>query len=215
MTAPAHEWPTKTTGPSAFRIARLVAATSLSSESSGFWTAMTLSPAFSRYGMTFCQHDPSANAPWTRTAVLAFSSAAEAGRPTAIAVRRRLKPTTPLHDFIAPFLHLVRDLETQSPMFVTTVLWAAYLVLRVSIRTLAVGPDEAGFWPVISSPSVTTWMPQFLTLEKVAPRPSSSSSTRKGTTLVSPTSASSPSVKPVTFCPRPAACRRRSLRGAE
>src|SRR6516225_6717959 len=43
--------------------------------------------------------------------------------------------------------------------------------------------------------------PQFLTLEKMAPRPSSSSSTRKGTTLVSPTSASSPSVKPVTFLP--------------
>src|SRR4029077_17537139 len=51
-----------------------------------------------------------------------------------------------------------------------------YLVLRVSIRTLAVGPEEAGFWPVISNPSVTTWTPQFLTLEKVAPRPSSSSS---------------------------------------
>src|SRR6516225_3116275 len=112
MTAPAHEWPTRTTGPSAFRIARLVAATSLSSESSGFWTAMTLSPAFSRYGMTFCQHDPSANAPWTRTAVLAFSWAAEAGRPIApIAVRRRLKPTTPLYDFIATFLHLVAPLS--------------------------------------------------------------------------------------------------------
>src|ERR1700757_1001059 len=108
MTAPAHEWPTRTTGPSAFRIARLVAATSLSSESSGFWTATTLSPAFSRYGMTFCQHDPSANAPWTRTAVLAFSWAAEAGRPiVAIAVRRRHKPITPLHDFMATLLHLV------------------------------------------------------------------------------------------------------------
>src|SRR5262249_43635281 len=108
MTAPAHEWPTRTTGPSAFRIARLVAATSFSSESSGFWTAMTLSPAFSRYGMTFPQDDPSANAPWTRTAVLAFSSAAEAGRPiAAIAVRMRLKPITPLYDFIATFLRLV------------------------------------------------------------------------------------------------------------
>src|SRR5215813_7857531 len=38
-------------------------------------------------------------------------------------------------------------------------------------------------------------------LEKVAPRPSSSSSTRKGTTSVRPTSASSPSVNPVTFLP--------------
>src|SRR5215831_14133404 len=97
------------------------------------WTAMTLRPAFSRYGMTFCQHDPSANAPWTRTAVLAFSWAAEAGRPiAATAVRRRLKPTTPLYDFIATFLHLMGDLETQSPMFATTVVWAAYLVLRAS-----------------------------------------------------------------------------------
>jgi hypothetical protein len=85
-----------------------VAATSLSSESSGFWTAINLSQAFSRYGMTFSQLDPSANAPWTRTAVLAFSCAAEAGRPIAtIAVRRRLKHTTPLHGFIATFLHLV------------------------------------------------------------------------------------------------------------
>src|SRR5215467_5028091 len=74
-------------------------------------------------------------------------------------------------------------------------------VLRASIRTLAAGPDEAGFWPVISNPSVTTWTPQFLTLEKVAPRRSSSSSTRNGTTLVRPTSASSPSVNPVTFLP--------------
>ena len=41
----------------------------------------------------------------------------------------------------------------------------AYWVFRALIRTLAVGPDEAGFWPVISNPSVTTWTPQFLTLE--------------------------------------------------
>src|SRR5215467_8900496 len=81
MTTPAHEWPTRTTGPCAFRIARLVAAASFSRESSGFWTAMTLRPTFSRYGMTLCQDDPSANAPWTRTTDLAFTSAAElAGR---------------------------------------------------------------------------------------------------------------------------------------
>src|SRR5690349_21929155 len=99
MTAPPHEWPTRTTGPSAFRIARLVAATSFSSESSGFWTATTLSPAVSRYGMTFSQLDPSANAPWTRTVVLALSWAAEGGRPVAtIAVRRRRRATTPLDD---------------------------------------------------------------------------------------------------------------------
>src|SRR5262249_38206681 len=61
---------------------------------------------------------------------------------------------------------------------VILLVWAAYQVSRASIRTLAVGPDEAGFWPVISNPSVTMWTPQFLTLEKVAPRPSSSSSTR-------------------------------------
>src|SRR5262245_14479501 len=85
--------------------------------------------------------------------------------------------------------------------FAAAVVWAAYLVLRASIRTLAVGPDEAGFWPVISNPSVTAWTPQFLTLEKVAPRPSNSFSTRKGTTLVSSTSAFSPSVNPVTFLP--------------
>src|SRR5262249_33546165 len=35
----------------------------------------------------------------------------------------------------------------------------------------------------------------------MAPRPISSSSTRKGTTFVNPTSSSSPSVKPVTFLP--------------
>src|SRR5262249_55112597 len=31
------------------------------------------------------------------------------------------------------------DLETQSPTFAATVVWAAYLLLRASIRTLAVG----------------------------------------------------------------------------
>src|SRR5262245_60520574 len=108
MTAPAHEWPTRTTGPSAFRIARLVAATSVYSEASGFWTAIILSPAFSSIGMTFSHLDPAANATWTSTAVLVFSCAAEAGRPIATAaVKRRLKPTTPLYDFIATFLHLV------------------------------------------------------------------------------------------------------------
>src|SRR5262249_13195972 len=80
----------------------------------------------------------------------------------------------------------IADLETQSPTLATTVVRPAYLVLRVLIRTLAVGPDEGVFWPVISNSSVTTWTPQFLTLEKVAPRLSSSSSTRKGTTLVRP-----------------------------
>ena len=44
-------------------------------------------------------------------------------------------------------------------------IWPAYLVFRALIRTLAAGPDEAGFWPVISNPSVTTWTPQFFTLE--------------------------------------------------
>src|SRR5262245_13574034 len=82
-----------------------------------------------------------------------------------------------------------------------TVFWTAYFVLRASSRAFAVAPDEGGFWPVISNPSMTTWTPQFLTLEKVAPRPSSSSSTRKGTTFVNPTSASSPSVNPVTSFP--------------
>src|SRR5689334_3372004 len=107
MTAPPHEWPTRTTGPSAFRIARWVAATSLSSESSGFWTATTLSPAFSRYGMTFSQLDPSANAPWTRTAVLAFGSAARAGWPIATIAVRRLRLNAPLLDLIATFLRSV------------------------------------------------------------------------------------------------------------
>src|SRR5215510_15427164 len=39
MTTPAHEWPTRTTGPSAFRIARLVAVASFSRDSSGFLEA--------------------------------------------------------------------------------------------------------------------------------------------------------------------------------
>src|SRR5262249_16252621 len=52
--------------------------------------------------MTLCQDDPSANAPWTRTTDLAFSSAAKAGRPIApIALRRTLKPITPLQNFMA------------------------------------------------------------------------------------------------------------------
>ena len=31
------------------------------------------------------------------------------------------------------------------PTFPAIILWVAYFVLRTSIRTLAVGPDEAGF----------------------------------------------------------------------
>src|SRR5215831_10996995 len=85
MTTPPHECPTSTTGPSASLIARLVAATSFSSESRGFWTATTFSPAFSSIGMTFCHDEPSANAPCTSTAVLALSSAAE----TAVTADRR------------------------------------------------------------------------------------------------------------------------------
>jgi hypothetical protein len=40
-----------------------------------------------------------------------------------------------------------------------------YLDARVSIRTFAAGPDEAGFWPVIRMPSLIVRTPQFLTLE--------------------------------------------------
>src|SRR5262245_4867074 len=105
--------------------------------------------------------------------------------------RRRADIPSPLLGAITGLVHNFRP----------TVFWTAYLVLRASSRAFAVAPDEGGFWPVISNPSVTTWTPQFLTLEKVAPRPSNSSSTRKGTTFVNPTSASSPSVNPVTFLP--------------
>src|SRR5262245_24844791 len=130
MTTPAHEWPTRTTGPSAFRIARLVAAASFSRESSGFWTATTLRPTFSRYGMTLCQDDPSANAPWTRTTDLAFSSAAQAGRPIAnIALRNTPGPTTPLQSFMAALLGLVG--------FRLSPLWSF-----VSRGLLGVGPAE-------------------------------------------------------------------------
>src|SRR5262249_49071177 len=124
MTAPAHEWPTRTTGASAFRIARLVAATSSSRESSGFWTATTLRPAFSRYRMTLCQDDPSANAPWTKTTVLAFSSVAQAGKPiTPIVLRRKPKPTTLLYIFMTNLIGLVGSrsltlLDETDPCFV-------------------------------------------------------------------------------------------------
>src|SRR5687767_4877507 len=40
---------------------------------------MTFSPAFARSGITFCHEEPSANAPCTRIAVLAASSAERAG----------------------------------------------------------------------------------------------------------------------------------------
>src|SRR4051794_7224806 len=69
------------------------------------------------------------------------------------------------------------------------------------MSSTAAGPDDAGFWPVINIPSTTRWTPQSFTLEKVAPRLIISSSTRNGTTLVNPTSASSPLVKPVTVLP--------------
>src|SRR5262245_20623985 len=40
--------------------------------------------------------------------------------------------------------------------------------LSLSSKTFAAGPEEAGFWPVISRPSVTTCTPQSLVLEKDA-----------------------------------------------
>src|SRR5262249_400445 len=100
MTTPPHECPTRTTGPSASLIARLVAATSFSSESRGFWTVTTFSPASSSIGMTFCHDEPSANAPCTSTAVLALSSAAE----TAVTADR--KKVAPIMDLRIAIRHL-------------------------------------------------------------------------------------------------------------
>src|ERR1700721_3337085 len=70
-----------------------------------------------------------------------------------------------------------------------------------AISVFAAGPDEWGFCPVISRPSVTPWDVQFAVFEKTAPSFNISSSTRKGTTLVRPTASSSPLVKPVTSLP--------------
>lgn len=76
-----------------------------------------------------------------------FAVVARAGRDKCrIRIELKLDCTTGAlcRVFLAHAIHLV---------------WAAYLVSRTSIRTLAVGPDEAGFWPMIGNPSVTTWTP--------------------------------------------------------
>jgi hypothetical protein len=61
--------------------------------------------------------------------------------------------------------HRSSKIKGRRPTFAAPRAGAAYLAFKVSIRILAAGPDEAGFWPVIRSLSLTVWTPQFLTLE--------------------------------------------------
>src|ERR1700685_904535 len=79
----------------------------------------------------------------------------------------------------------------------------AYAAFRASrlMRFWAAVVEDAGFWPVTRRPSTTENGCQSATFSKIAPSRSSSSSTRKGTTCVSWTAASSPFVKPVTRLP--------------
>src|SRR5690554_6036465 len=65
----------------------------------------------------------------------------------------------------------------------------------------AASADEAGFWPVTSLPSQSTKLLQSGPFSYLPPQALSISSTRKGTTLVSPTASSSLLVKPVTRRP--------------
>src|SRR6201998_486432 len=74
ITAPAHELPTRITGPSCRSITRCVAATAPSSELSGFCTATTCRPFACNSGITLSQLDPSANAPCTSTTFLPLRS---------------------------------------------------------------------------------------------------------------------------------------------
>ncbi len=68
-------------------------------------------------------------------------------------------------------------------------------------RKAAAGVEEAGFWPVISRPSLTTYAAMSSPFEYVAPWDRSSFSTRKGTTSVNLTAASSVLANPVTLLP--------------
>src|ERR671936_421413 len=86
ITAPPYEWPTTTTGPDCASITRFVVSTSVASDVSGFWTAITVYPWSWRRGMTSCQLEPSANAPCTSTIVgLAAPRVVPTGWPCRVA----------------------------------------------------------------------------------------------------------------------------------
>jgi hypothetical protein len=88
MTEPPHEWPTSTTLPGCASMARLAAATSSSSEVSGFCTATTCRPLACSSGITLAQSEPSAKAPWTMTTLgLEVSGVAGAAGAAAVALR--------------------------------------------------------------------------------------------------------------------------------
>src|SRR5262245_52809063 len=80
ITDPAHECPTRRTGPFMSAIARWVAATSSASDVSGFCTAVTLYPLACKIGITLDQLEPSANAPWTSTMFLTGAALATAAQ---------------------------------------------------------------------------------------------------------------------------------------
>src|SRR4051794_29317589 len=94
MTVPPQECATSTVGPSCSASARLVAWTESASDDSGFCTAVTLSPAAWRIGITSDQLEPSAQAPCTSTTFFAFTVCACArlkGAASRLAATKRLR----------------------------------------------------------------------------------------------------------------------------
>ena len=61
-------------------------------------------------------------------------------------------PASPQQPGTTPLVGVLSPID--DPMMNTTLSYLAFL-FSVSIRSLAAGPDEAGFWPVIRRPSAT------------------------------------------------------------
>src|SRR5882724_4516994 len=89
------------TGPLCASMARLVNCTSSDKDVSGFCTATTLSPLAWSNGMTEFQDDPSANAPCTRTTVLAPLGGALAGLSAASEVPEYMTPNAKREEYNA------------------------------------------------------------------------------------------------------------------
>src|SRR5215813_3043358 len=91
---PPHEWPTRMTGAACASRTRLTAAASSASEVNGFCTATTWNPLARSAGMTFCQQEASAHAPWTRTTVFLALSRGASSAEAALARQEMQRKAT-------------------------------------------------------------------------------------------------------------------------
>src|SRR5262249_19677499 len=88
-------------------------------------------------------------------AFLALDPPSESRTPTGAA--RKIYEYTPLGGVL---INRQPNADLDVPHLPVSVYCKCVTALRASIRTFAAGPDDAGFWPVIRSSSLTVRTPQ-------------------------------------------------------